>query len=373
MDDPTRALLKSTGMNVGWLLSSGFFYWLVTPSPATTLLSFVAAIGSGLLVWLAIRIFLLWFENIKKHPPANFAVPAIALAVYFFLLIAMWSYFYVFLARTAEDAHFPFCSGADPIDPKQFGIIDSIYFTVISFATVGYGDIYACTSRSRWALVAELSNVVTIGFIGLPALVNLVIELAQRKFESSKSTNSGRDLPFATGTLVIGMAIIALAVPVTYEILIARNTADGKIMQIYAGISAVMLISIAFGALTVATNQMLGGRDARSILLKRAIQLVLLAYALFVEGFAYLYLLIDRPDANAFTFARSAEHRLDFGSASYLSLTTLTTTGFGDIAPLSPTARIATIGEIMVGIVFTMLAFGLVISGIVSQRMQRRV
>ncbi|WP_442869690.1 ion channel [Bradyrhizobium sp. CCBAU 65884] len=68
----------------------------------------------------------------------------------------MWSYFYVFLARTAAD--FPFCSGTDPIDPKQFGLLESIYFTVTSFATVGYGDIYACTSGSRWALVAELSN-----------------------------------------------------------------------------------------------------------------------------------------------------------------------------------------------------------------------
>lgn len=366
----TRALLKSTATNAGWLLCSGFFYWLVTPSPATTLVSLIAAIGSGLLLWQAIRIFLRWFAIIKQHPPVNFAVPAIALAVYFFLLIAMWSYFYVFLARTAED--FPFCSGADSIDPKQFGIIDALYFTVTSFATVGYGDIYACTSGSRWALVAELSNVVTIGFIGLPALVNLVIDLAQRKCESIKSTNGGTDMPFVTGAIVIGMAVIAFAEPVTYGVLTAGNTADGEIVQIYAGISAVMLIAIAFGALMVATNRMLGGHDTRAISLKRAIQLVVLAYALFVEGFAYLYLLIDRPGANAFAFARSTEHRLDFLSASYFSLTTLTTAGFGDIASLSATARMAAIGEIMVGIVFTLFAFGLVITGIVRQRVQSR-
>ncbi|WP_271591327.1 hypothetical protein [Bradyrhizobium sp. CCBAU 65884] len=73
MDDPTRALLKSTRMNAGWLLSSGFFYWLVAPSLATTPISFVAAIGSGLLLLLAIRIYLLWFERVKQHPPGNFA------------------------------------------------------------------------------------------------------------------------------------------------------------------------------------------------------------------------------------------------------------------------------------------------------------
>ncbi|WP_157785771.1 potassium channel family protein [Bradyrhizobium liaoningense] len=169
------------------------------------------------------------------------------------------------------------------------------------------------------------------------------------------------------------MAIIAFAEPVTYEVLTAGNMPDGEIIQIYAGISAAMLISIAFGALMVATNRMLGGHDTRPILFKRTIRLVVLAYVLFVEGFAYLYLLIDRPGANAFAFARSGEHRLDFGSARYFSLTTLTTTGFGDIAPLSPTARMATIGEIMVGIVFTLFAFGLVISAIVSLRVQSRV
>ncbi|WP_271603633.1 ion channel [Bradyrhizobium sp. CCBAU 45384] len=370
MDGPTRALLKSTGMNAAWLLSSGLCYWLVTPSPATAIVSLIAAIGSGLLLRLAIRIFLRWFESIKQHPPSNFAVPAITLVIYFFLLIAMWSYFYVFLARTAED--FPFCSGADPIDPKQFGLPESFYFTVISFATVGYGDIYACTSGSRWAVVVELSNVVMIGFIGLPALVNLVIDLAQRRFESIKSADGDTDIPLATLTIVVGMAIIASAEPLTYNLLAAGNTADGEIVQIYAGISAVMLIGIAFGALIVATNRMLGGHDTRSISLTHAIQLVVLAYVLFVEGFAYLYLLIDRPGANAFAFARSTEHRLDFGSASYFSLTTLTTTGFGDIAPLSPTARIAAIGQITIGIMFTLFAFGLVTSAIVKQRAQTR-
>ena len=82
----------------------------------------------------------------------------------------------------------------------------------------------------------------------------------------------------------------------------------------------------------------------------------------------YIYLLIDRPGANAFAFARSVEQRLDFGSANYFSLTTLTTTGFGDIAPLAPAARLAAIGEILIGIGFTLFAFGLVISAIVSQR-----
>lgn len=372
MDYATRGLLKITGMNSVWLLFSGFCYWLVAPSAVAGRISFVAAIGSGLGLLMTIRIFMLWYESTKQHPPANFGVPAMALAVYFFLLIAMWSYFYVFLMRTAHDSGIPFCSGADPIDPKQFGILEAIYFTVTSFGTVGYGDIYACTSGSRWAVIAELSNVVTIGFIGLPALVNLVTDLVQRKFASVKTTNGGTDSPAVTGTMVVGMTIIVFAEPVAYGVLTAGNAADSQIVLLYAWISAAMLIPIAFGALKVAASRMLGGHETRSLSLKRAIRLVLLAYALFVEGFAYIYLLIDRPSANAFAFARSAEHRLDFGSASYFSLTTLTTTGFGDIAPLSPAARTAAIGEILVGIVFTLFAFGLVISAIVSQRVQSR-
>ncbi|WP_271591326.1 potassium channel family protein [Bradyrhizobium sp. CCBAU 65884] len=200
-----------------------------------------------------------------------------------------------------------------------------------------------------------------------------MIDLAQRQFESVKSADGGTDMRLVAAIMVIGMAIIAFAGPVAYKFLAARNAADGAIVLIYAGISAVMLISIAFGALILAANRMLGRHETQSISLKRTIQLVVLVYALFVEGFAYLYLLIDRPGANAFAFARSTEHRLDFGSASYFSLTTLTTTGFGDIAPLSPTARMAAIGEIAIGIVFTLFAFGLVISAIVKQRAQTRV
>jgi hypothetical protein len=60
-----------------------------------------------------------------------------------------------------------------------------------------------------------------------------------------------------------------------------------------------MLIPIAVGALVLAANRILGGHETRSVPLMRAIRLVVLAYALFVEGFGYLHLLVDRPGANA--------------------------------------------------------------------------
>jgi hypothetical protein len=43
-------------------------------------------------------------------------------------------------------------------------VADTSMFTITSFATVGYGDIYACTSGSRRTVVAELSNVGLCGY-----------------------------------------------------------------------------------------------------------------------------------------------------------------------------------------------------------------
>jgi voltage-gated potassium channel Kch len=98
-----------------------------------------------------------------------------------------------------------------------------------------------------------------------------------------------------------------------------------------------------------------------------SVQLVVLAYILFVEGFGYLYLLMDQP--GAYSFARQGETALGFVSAMYFSITTLSTAGFGDIAPLAPAPRIIVITEILVGMVFALFAFSLTISAIVNQRL----
>jgi len=139
---------------------------------------------------------------------------------------------------------------------------------------------------------------------------------------------------------------------------------DGHEVIVYEVISAVLLLAIAYSALLLAIYWMLGNREVKSLNLRKSIQLVIFSYMLFVEGFAYIYLLVSRH--TAFAFAKGTQHDLSFGEAIYFSITTLTTVGFGDIVPKSAEAKLIVCGEIVVGVVFGIFAFSLVVSAIVK-------
>jgi hypothetical protein len=66
---------------------------------------------------------------------------------------------------------------------------------------------------------------------------------------------------------------------------------------------------------------------------------------------SFLYTIIDRADAQAFVI-RGANAPLELLDLLYFSFGTLTTTGFGDILPLSATARTAAMIEGIVGTLF---------------------
>jgi len=77
---------------------------------------------------------------------------------------------------------------------------------------VGYGDIYACSAASRWAVIAELTNTITIGLITLPALTNLFVEVANAALvrQKAEGTQSGGDGPLLAA-VIPRMLIICLA------------------------------------------------------------------------------------------------------------------------------------------------------------------
>jgi hypothetical protein len=66
---------------------------------------------------------------------------------------------------------------------------------------------------------------------------------------------------------------------------------------------------------------------------------------------SFLYTIIDRADAQAFVI-RGANAPLELIDLLYFSFGTLTTTGFGDILPLSAMARTAAMIEGIVGTLF---------------------
>lgn len=76
-----------------------------------------------------------------------------------------------------------------------------------------------------------------------------------------------------------------------------------------------------------------------------AFEALTLIYAMFVLGFALVYVTLSHIDPGAFS------EPLDKIDAAYFTLTTLTTVGFGDIAPRSGLARIIVCGQIVAGLV----------------------
>ena len=79
-------------------------------------------------------------------------------------------------------------------------------------------------------------------------------------------------------------------------------------------------------------------------------------------GFAYMLVAHHTPDSFAFSVPPAASHEMTGFTAFYFSFMTLTTVGYGDITPVSNTARMLAIMESMSGTLFV----GVLIARLVS-------
>jgi hypothetical protein len=368
MAEPNALLWRSISFDALWFAAIGCFYWLIVEYGAPEFVPFitlVVAIGSGLLLMIKFRILVAWVDRAKQDQRVNFLATVISLVTLFALTITMWAFYFLFLSQIAHNpTDTPFCSGTVAIDPGKFGLLDAVYFTVTSFATVGYGDIYACSSLSRGAVIAELTTTITIGIITLSALTGVLIEFGRTALGQTKTDATDTS---SVRAATRGMVLIAAVEPAVYAFLTSAFPGNAVQVRAYNLISVVLLIPMGVSALVIGSRRMLGRGGPSSINLVSAIRLVLLAYVLFVEGFAYLFLTIDVQ--GAFAFAKQGEEALSFLDAIYFSISTLSTAGFGDITPVAPMARMAATGEILVGMVFGLFAFSLVISALVNQRL----
>lgn len=131
--------------------------------------SLALALGAGL----AVVTLLLWWQirEIARSPyPRIRAIGALATSVPLFLAVFATTYF---LMGRADPAHFS----------QPLGRLDSAYFTVTVFATVGFGDIVAVSSAAR--------VVVTIQMLGDLAVVGLVAKTLIGAVQHSLSHRQG--------------------------------------------------------------------------------------------------------------------------------------------------------------------------------------
>ncbi len=143
--------------------------------------------------------------------------------------------------------------------------------------------------------------------------------------------------------LLVAMGCIAAAE------LVAAGSADAR-----AGPAIVMLMG--FAAAVTVTRQVL----SRPFPNTTSIAASACAYLLIGYSFASLYILIDRSTSGAFL---ASGDPLTPESAIYFSFVTLTTLGFGDLAPAPSSGRTLVTLEAMVGQFYIAIAVARLVAG----------
>jgi len=88
----------------------------------------------------------------------------------------------------------------------------------------------------------------------------------------------------------------------------------------------------------------------------RPVEAIVFIYVLVILGFACAFASIYRLDPGAFA-ASASRGTLGFGDFVYFSVVTMSTVGYGDLAPASTAARAAAVVEILFAAFFVVVAF----------------
>jgi hypothetical protein len=81
------------------------------------------------------------------------------------------------------------------------------------------------------------------------------------------------------------------------------------------------------------------------------------SYVSTIYIFVITYLVLSRLDIGSFNVGR-----LDLAAAIYFSVSTIATVGFGDIVPVTSTARLIVVAEIFFGLAYAVFLFSIVAS-----------
>ena len=93
----------------------------------------------------------------------------------------------------------------------------------------------------------------------------------------------------------------------------------------------------------------------------RDVATIAITYLITCTSFAIIYVIICDREVHAFTVPGGSA-TLTFGAAMYFSTITITTTGYGDIAPLSGLARFVTCLEVGAGLAYQVFIFSVAAS-----------
>lgn len=156
--------------------------------------------------------------------------------------------------------------------------------------------------------------------------------------------------------------VLLVVVGIALNVLTTRATASGvSIAALFCFLAFLILMT------TTAVRQVFA---ARAITPNRLIG-ALCIYLLLGAVWSTAYLMVYEFDPSAFTFRGAGGAPLDLQEFQYFSLVTLTTLGYGDVVPVSATARAMAVIQAVLGQFYLAILVAGLVAGYVSARTGR--
>jgi hypothetical protein len=178
-----------------------------------------------------------------------------------------------------------------------------------------------------------------------PSAVLLAVQLAGLLlYPFMEGRDAGRALFSAFGLLVLGLVVLAvraspgltwigivLAIPATGLLIVEAVTNDDTLLPYSSALEAILYFYAAAGLI----RYMLADHE----ITRDELFAVGATFTLVAWGFAYTYIVVQAIYPESFTAAVAPHAPRTWTELLFLSFTTLTSTGLGDVIPIRPFAR----------------------------------
>jgi hypothetical protein len=191
--------MKKDGDTKEWLGNHSvlFIFWFMTPQVATAYLCivlharFIGTYIAACIVYMTVATAVsgLTLENGVAGFFGTYKAHASPLVILSFALMCCASFGVL---------HFAVWSMWPSEYVNMHGIEDALYFSVVTMATVGYGDILPVGHAARWLCVSEIVSGVLLLVVGVSA--SMTIWLQKNQPSSASNTASLKEFPKLQGS-----------------------------------------------------------------------------------------------------------------------------------------------------------------------------